>query len=132
MRKGEFLKEGYIAFELDEKSRNHLLSIFTPKYPKTIAHHITYAFGVPKDTELPMQPSSIEVVGYADDGESIEALVVAIDGSVKRNDGKIYHITWSLDPEQGRKPVHSNDLIANHGYEKVSPIKIDAKPKLFS
>lgn len=125
------LKESYIAFELDGKDRNHLLSIFPPKYPNVIAHHITYQFGVPKNSELPDQPGDMNVIGYVDDGKSIEALVVEINGSVKRPDGGIYHITWSLDRSQGRKPVHSNNLIAEKGYEQIIPIRISATPMIF-
>lgn len=131
MRSKEFLIESYIAFELDNESRNQLFDRFPPKYPKVIAHHITYDFGVSSDSELPEQPEKMEVVGYADDGESIEALVVAINGDTTRSDGKVYHITWSLDPDQGRKPVHSNDLIASNKYQQVKPISIVAMPKLF-
>lgn len=125
------LKDAYTAFELNEKDRNYLLSLFPPKYPDVIAHHITYQFGVPPDSDLPEQPKDIQVVGYADDGESIEALVVEIDSKIKRPDGKIYHITWSLDRSKGRKPVHSNDLILKHGYKKTRPIQIKATPKRF-
>ena len=131
MRAKQFLREAYIAFELSAESRAELLKHFPPKYPDVIAHHITYAFGVPKDSELPENPEHVEVVGYADDGKSLEALVVAINGSTERPDGKVYHITWSLDRGQGRKPVQSNDLIAENGFEKVNPIHIKVTPKLF-
>ena len=131
MRAKQFMKKSYIAYELSDKDRNHLLSVFPPKYSDVIAHHITYEFGVPEDSDLPQTPKNIQVVGYADDGESIEALVVEVDGKIKRTDGKIYHITWSLDRSKGRKPVHSNDLISKHGYKKVRPIQIKATPKRF-
>ncbi len=131
MRSKEFLIEMYIAFEIDDQTRNQLFNRFPPRFPKVLAHHITYNSRAKKDSELPEQPKTMEVVGYATDGESIEALVVAIDGDVKRADGKTYHITWSLDPEQGRKPVHSNDLIDSNGYEQVKPINIAATAKLF-
>ena len=90
--------------------------------------NITHLFGVSKDTALP-EVGTVEIVGYADDGKSIEALIVAIDGSTERPDGKTYHITWSLDREQGKKPVHSNNLIEEEGFEKIDSILIDAKPK---
>ena len=124
------LTEKYIAFELDKKSRRQLAKTFEPKYPEFIGHHITYKFGVPKDVKIPMTPKSIEVVGYADDGEGIEALIIAINGSTDRPDGSTYHVTWSLDREKGKKPVHSNKLIATQGFKNVSPIKIAVKPKL--
>lgn len=124
------LNEKYIAFELDKKSRRQLAKVFEPKYPDFIGHHVTYKFGVDKDAKLPFPPKKMEVIGYVDDGEGLEALVVAINGSSERSDGNTYHITWSLDREKGKKPVHSNDLIAMKGYKKVTPVEIKAKPKL--
>ena len=38
------------------------------------------------------------MIGRADDGESLECLVVEIDGTTDRPDGSTYHITWSLGP----------------------------------
>ncbi len=124
------LNEKYIAFELDKKSRRQLAKTFEPKYPEFIGHHITYKSGVKKDAKLPYPPKKMEVIGYVDDGEGLEALVIAINGSSERPDGNTYHITWSLDREKGKKPVHSNDLIAMKGYTEVTPVEIKAKPKL--
>jgi hypothetical protein len=87
--------------------------------------------GVKSDVPLP-EASSFTVVGYAYDEAGIEALVVEVDGSVVRPDGKTFHITWSLDREAGFKPVKSNDLIASKGYRKISnPINITATAKFF-
>lgn len=133
MKAKDILKErhGYIAFELDEQSRNILLKTFPPKYPEAIGQHITYQFGVPEGTNLPSELKDVKVIGYADDGTSLEALVVSINDSTQRPDGGTYHITWSLDREQGRKPVHSNNLIKEQGYERISPIQITAIPGWF-
>ena len=130
MRAREILHEGYIAYELDRKSRQSLAAIFPPKYPEFIGHHITYKIGVKAKDKMPAMPKSVEVIGYADDGESIEALVVAINGKTQRPDGKAYHITWSLDRNKGRKPQHTNNLIASKEFEPVDPIAIQAKPEL--
>jgi len=124
------LTETYIAYELDENSRKELHSKFPPKYDDFIGHHITYQFGVSSDTELPTNSEDINVIGYADDGESIEALVVEINGTTTRQDGKIYHITWSLDRSKGRKPVDSNKLISEMGWTTINPIKISADIKM--
>lgn len=128
LQEGE-LMEGYIAYTLDKKSRNKLKSIFPPKYPEFIGHHITYKFGVGADEKLP-KGGTFKVVGYADDGKGLEALVVEVNGKTQRPDGKIYHITWSLDRSKGRKPVHSNNLIASKGFENVSPVGIMAKSEM--
>jgi len=128
---GEKPRRGYQAFELSEESRNHLAGIFPPKFPEFIGHHITYAFGVMSTDPLP-EASNLQVVGYACDSKGIEALIVSVDGSTDRPDGKTFHITWSLDRSAGFKPVNSNDLIANNGWNRIrGSINITAKPRFF-
>lgn len=124
----ENLFEMYTAHVLDSKSRRELAKRFPPKYPELLGHHTTVKFGVPKDAPKP-RPAKVEVVGYADDGEGLEALVVAVDGKVNRPDGSLYHITWSLDRSLGRKPVHSNKLVQS-GYEPVDNIPITTTPEV--
>jgi hypothetical protein len=135
MRAHEITEEkpahGYQAYELDEQSRDRLAKIFPPKYSDFIGHHITYKFGVKSDRPLPEQPNSAQVVGYSTNGESLETLVVSIDGSVERPDGKVFHITWSLDREDRMKPNDSNKVIKENGYEKVSPVSIKVAPGFF-
>lgn len=60
------------------------------------------------------------VIGRADDGEGVEALVVAIAGSCDRWDGSAYHITWSL--AEGREAKESNDVIARYGWQPVEGV----------
>lgn len=120
----------YIAYELDKKSRQILAATFPPKYADFIGHHITLRMAKKNDAKLPSMPKSIRVVGYADDGDGLEALVVEVNGKTIRPDGQVYHITWSLDKSKGRKPVQSKGLISA-GYEAVTPIDIQAKPELF-
>ena len=63
-------------------------------------------------------------------GEAIECLVVEIDGSSARPDGRTYHITLSLDREAGAKPVHSNDLLKRQGWEPTPPLEIEVEARL--
>ena len=118
----ENLFEMYTAHVVDSKSRRELAKAFPPKYPEFIGHHVTMKFGVPKDTPKP-HPAEIKVIGYADDGEGLEALVVSVNGKVQRPDGSLYHITWSLDRSLGRKPEHSKKLVQS-GYESVPQVPI--------
>lgn len=104
----------YFAYTLSNGVRESLKMQFPPKFSDFIGQHITVWFGGnPPDVVLSGlgQVSHVKVIGYAAD-ESLEALVVAVDGESERPDGKVYHITWSLDREQGRKPVDSNAVIA--------------------
>jgi hypothetical protein len=116
----------YTAYVLDKASRLTLAEQFPPIYSDFIGHHITVEFGVPKDTQPP--PSAVlKVVGHVDSGDGLEALVVSVNGETQRPDGKVYHITWSL--ERGKyKPVDSNRIIATHGYKKVPAIAFSATP----
>ena len=122
-------RKGYTGFELDRKSRQRLLDQFPPKFPNVFAEHITYKFGVGEDA-IPSNPKSAEIVGYAFD-DSLEAFVVAINGKTTRPDGKVYHVTWSLDKSMGRKPVHSNNLVAS-GWKSMQAVPIKLSPKFFS
>jgi len=123
-------RTGYQALELDHGSRSKLAAQFPPKFPEFIGHHITLAFGVKSDQPLP-DISGVRVVGYSCDDAGIEALVVEVNGTTQRPDGKTYHVTWSLDREAGFKPVKSNELISSRGYEPVDPINITATARFF-
>jgi hypothetical protein len=54
------------------------------------------------------------VVGVADDGAGVQALVVEIGGTTQRPDGAAFHIAWSLGA--GRKAAESNDVIRERGW----------------
>lgn len=118
----------YLAYELSAADRAKLARIFPPKFSDFIGHHCTYKFGVMADAPLPPE-ASLRVVGFASD-DSLECLVVDVDGSIRRPDRGTFHITWSLDRSAGRKPVDSNELLRG-GYTPIRPINISATPKLF-
>lgn len=108
----ENLGSKYLAFVLDEASRNRILSHFPPKFERVICHHITVQFQVTEELyqkyTAELGNADLSVVGYACD-DSLECLVVSVNGNSKREDGSFYHITLSLNPP--RKPVDSNKLL---------------------
>jgi hypothetical protein len=109
--------------------RDRLLERFPPRYERAIADHVTLQSGASEETPLPREVSA-EIVGHADDGESLECLVVAIDGTTDRPDGSTYHITWSLGP--GRKAKESNDVLREQRWQMLDrPIAIDLEPAKF-
>jgi hypothetical protein len=120
-----FTKMGYTAYTLSESSRRDLLKHFEPKNPEVICHHVTYQFPASVG-DLPPAVREAHVVGYAEK-DGLEALVVEINGNTKRPDGKLFHVTLSLDRTKKIKPVHSNDLVAS-GYKHVAPIAIHLTP----
>jgi hypothetical protein len=121
---------GFVTgWKLPKDERERLLEQFPPEYDRTIADHVTLHAGASEDTPLPKEVEA-RVVGRADDGESLECLVVEIDGTTHRPDGSTYHITWSLGP--GRRAKESNDVLSKQGWEEIRrPIEIRIEPSRF-
>jgi len=118
----------YTGWLVEPDDREALLARFPPRYPEVVAHHITQKFGdraasAPSETEG-------EIVGEADDGRGVQALVVRIGGTTDRPDGSTYHITWSLAP--GRAAKESNQVIARRGFTWLAaPVPVRLQPKPF-
>jgi hypothetical protein len=117
------------GWKLPRDQRARLLEHFPPKYENVIADHVTLRSGATPQTPLPPNVDA-SIVGRADDGESLECLVVELDGTTDRPDGSTYHITWSLG--RGRRAVESNDVLRDQGWERISdPVLIDLEPARF-
>ncbi|HEX2803376.1 MAG TPA: hypothetical protein VHN55_05260 [Sphingomicrobium sp.] len=117
------------GWKLPPDERERLLERFPPKYERVIADHVTLQVGATESTPLPREFSA-EIVGRADDGESLECLVVAMGGTTDRPDGSTYHITWSLGP--GRKAKESNDVLREKGWKAIErPIAVELDPARF-
>ena len=122
----------YSGWELDEEDRAKLLALIPTAYPDVIAHHITLEHG---KTALLVPPEAQdgEIVGFADDGEAVQAVIVRIAGTTERPAGGRYHITWSIDREKGAKPVDSNRVIAERGVTPfVFATRVKLHPKVFA
>jgi len=114
------------GWKLPRDERERLLERFLPKYENVIADHVTLRVG---GTELPRKPDA-RIVGRADDGQSLECLVVELDGTTDRPDGSTYHITWSLGA--GRKAIESNDVLRDKGWKPIgAPIPVELQPARF-
>ena len=117
------------GWKLPQDDRRRLLERFPPEYENVVADHVTLRTGATSDTPLPRKPDA-QVVGRADDGTSLECLVVELDGTTDRPDGSTYHITWSLGP--GRTARESNDVLRQRGWEPIeAPIAIELEPARF-
>lgn len=118
------------GWKLPPDEREALLARFPAKYENVVADHVTLRVGAGKDTPLPRKPDAARIIGRADDGESLECLVVEMDGTTDRPDGSTYHITWSLGP--GRKARESNDVLRDQGWEHVpAAIDVELEPARF-
>ncbi|WP_042445583.1 hypothetical protein [Azospirillum sp. B510] len=118
----------YTGWELPADERGRLLALVPPRYDRLVADHVTFGFGAGPQEPLPTATEA-EVIGCADDGEGVQALVVAIDGTSERPDGSTYHITWSL--AEGRRAVESNDVIRDYGWRPVEPSTVRLVPRHF-
>ena len=113
-----------IGWLVDELQRVELLQQFPPRYPNIVAHHVTVAS---LNTDDLPEPAIGEIVGIADDGEGVQALVVSIGGTTDRPDGSSWHITWSLG--EGRHAKESNDVIAARGWQAIDlPVPVTLHP----
>ena len=115
----------YTGWLLDPEQREALLARFPPRYPWVVAHHVTLKFG-DRDAAPPGEVEAA-IVGTADDGAGVQALVVASDGSLARPDGGAFHITWSL--AEGREARESNAVIATGSAIRVQPVAVQLIPK---
>ncbi|RAK57563.1 hypothetical protein [Phenylobacterium deserti] len=118
----------YVGWLVDPDQRDALLQRFAPRYPEVVAHHVTLKFGDRKARE-PTETTG-EIMGEADDGRGVQALVVRIGGTTERPDGSTYHITWSL--AAGRRAKESNDVIREGGWRPFAePVPVSLIPKRF-
>lgn len=117
------------GWKLPRDERERLLERFPPLYQTVVGEHVTLNVGANAQTPLPRQVEA-QIVGRADDGESLECLVVQIDDTTERPDGSTYHITWSLGP--ARKARESNDLLRDAGWAPIDkPIPVALEPARF-
>jgi hypothetical protein len=119
-----------IGWKLDRSEREQLLRKFPPRYRDVIADHVT----LETEAERKRLPDAVDaaIVGRADDGESLECMVVTIGGTTDRPDGSTFHVTWSLDKAKGRKARESNDLLRDKGWDRLDqPVPLTLEPARF-
>ena len=115
---------------LHPEGREKLLAAIPPAYQRMVARHVALEGGALPDFPLPGEAEGM-VVGVADDGAGVQALVLEIGGTTKRPDGSAYHIPWSLGAR--RKAGESNDAIRERGWTATPERhRIRLGPKVFS
>lgn len=100
---------------IPDEERERLLLHFPPRFPIVRASHVTLE--VDPTEHFPVDAETF-IVGYSHD-DTLECYIVAVNDSIRRPDGKIFHITWSY--EEGRASKDSNDVIAM-GYTQCYPV----------
>lgn len=109
----------YSAVVLDEKSRNILLERFKSVIPndwKTIAHHMTIAFGKGVDTPEDLgREVTLKVIEL---GMSDMAIAARVEGYPSKNE--VPHITLAIN-SNGGKPFMSNRIT---DWEPIQPLNV--------
>ncbi len=117
------------GWKLPRDERAALLERFPPRYANVVADHVTLRVGATAHTALPREVAA-RLVGRADDGTSLECLVVELDGTTDRPDGSTYHITWSLGPGRGAR--ESNDVLRDLGWQHLdAAVPLTLEPARF-
>lgn len=115
-----------IGWTLTRECRDTLLEQLPPAYARVVADHVTLS--IVGDTSPPPVETAT-IVGRADDGAGVEAMVVAVNGSTARPDGKVWHVTWSLAAD--RTPRESNDIIADFGWTSIAECTLVLEPAVW-
>ena len=113
-----------IGWKLDEKCRQALLERFPPRYSEVVADRVSMLDTV--DAEPPVPVLDAKIVGHVDDGKGVEAMIVALYGSIDRYDGNAWHIPWSH--AAGRDAEDSRKLIDQIGWTELEGTPLQLKP----
>jgi hypothetical protein len=98
---------------LHPDDRDRLAAAFPPRYRRVVVPQVALEGAEPPNLPLPAEVEGF-VVGVADDGEGVQALVVEVGGTTRRPDGAAYHIPWSLGP--GRRAAECGEMIRERGW----------------
>lgn len=104
-----------VGWIIEPECRERLLALFPPHYARTVARHVTRHAVAEPNAAPPPAIGHARIVGRIDDGQGLEALVVALDGSTARPDGGAWHVIWSL--AEDRMPQECSALLASKGWE---------------
>ena len=115
-----------VGWKLTRECRAALLARHPPRYAKAVADHVTFEPAPGAAEVVPPPVRSARIVGRADDGAGVEAMVVEIDGGTDRPDGSTWHVTWSL--ADGRSAKESNDVIAERGWKDCIAEDLEIRP----
>ena len=113
-----------IGWKLDARCREALLERFPPRYSQVVADRVSLLDNAEGD--LPVPVLDAKIIGRVDDGAGVEAMIVALYGSIDRFDGNCWHIPWSHAPD--RAAEESRDLIDQYGWSELDAAPLKLKP----
>lgn len=93
------------------------------RHPVIVCDHVTRAY---PDTTRPA-PTRIAIVGIAAD-EHIQALVAEVDGTTRRADGEIYHVT--LTRTDTARDSWSKDMLRSTQHQPLARLDLATTPIL--
>lgn len=94
---------------------------YLPQFGIVDLEHVTFSFPVGSGGPFPLPPpaaKTAEIVGHVL-GDGIECFVVKVNGSKRRPDGGVYHLTYSYS--EGHQPAEANEAIARFAAAPVVP-----------
>jgi hypothetical protein len=83
------MTEHVTGWLLHPEDRDRLMAVFPPAYPRAVARHVALEGEAPPDFPLPGEAEGF-VIGVADDGAGVQALVVEVGGATRRPDGSTH------------------------------------------
>ena len=108
------------------KNQKSLLAGIPPIFDKVFADHVTVCMGVGDSPKA----ATLKVVAVVSN-DRIQAGIVTVDDEYVRPDGKIFHVTLSLDSESGARPAESNELIKSATWNFIQPVYLSTQPWQF-
>lgn len=80
---------------LNPETRHSLLKLCPPRFQRVYASRVTLAYNVPRHYRLPKGNVLVAVKAIIET-DTFQSLLVTVNGSYVRPDGKLYHITMSV------------------------------------
>ena len=106
----ESVKHLYLAFVLDDRSRDELIRLTKPQFSNIKCHHVTIDFDLTVESlvhHFNCVGKTVTVLAYGEfNGDGVDGVAVSINGFRNRNDGSFFHVTTSIEPPH--KAVESN------------------------
>jgi hypothetical protein len=127
------IEQKYLAFVLDAGAKQAIRDHFKPRFRRKVCHHITLQFDLTDESFVVLSEefndATLSVVGYQA-GNGVDCVACSVNGSVRRPDGSIFHVTYSLAPGHGAG--ESNELLKQQGYQSCIPFRIQGDLQLLN
>jgi hypothetical protein len=111
---------GNIALMVSREAHDIICAAILKRYRVHHGEHITLKLGVKEASDDATkcigdhENAAVEIYGAADDNKAVQCLLVRVNGKVADERGRLFHLTWSLNPDV-EVPGCYNDVISRKG-----------------